>query len=325
MVKYSVIVPVYKVEAYLPRCIESILNQTVSDFELILVDDGSPDRSGAICDEYAAKDSRIRVIHQANGGVSRARNAGLDAARGEYIVFVDSDDYVDAEYLQKFDDCDGELKISGYQIEGYGYLAPVVRQYTPTDIRKMSSKDFIWLFEHGMLNYIWAKCFLAEIIRKYAIRFREEMKLSEDTLFTVQYARYCNTVCSAQGTGYHYVKYAHETLTGISSPFALIQKLESANEILYSELKEHLREEAMATVARRISLLYKNILAECLDSNAKPARFVYYLFGQTWLRRSLDYVDEIYADDDPKYRMLLKTKSPTLFCLYRAYVRMRNR
>lgn len=90
--KFSVIVPVYKVEAYLPECVESILSQSFGDFEVILVDDGSPDRCPAICDAYAERDGRVRVIHQANKGVSAARNNGLFAARGEYIVFVDSDD-----------------------------------------------------------------------------------------------------------------------------------------------------------------------------------------------------------------------------------------
>lgn len=90
----SIIVPVYKVEPYLHRCVDSILAQTFTDFELILVDDGSPDNCGAICDEYAAKDSRILVIHKENGGLSDARNAGLDIAKGEYIGFVDSDDYI---------------------------------------------------------------------------------------------------------------------------------------------------------------------------------------------------------------------------------------
>lgn len=90
--KFSVIVPVYKVEAYLPECMESILSQSFGDFEVILVDDGSPDQCPAICDAYAERDSRVRVIHQANGGVSAARNNGLFSARGEYIVFVDSDD-----------------------------------------------------------------------------------------------------------------------------------------------------------------------------------------------------------------------------------------
>ena len=93
----SVIIPVYNVEKYLRRCLDSIIAQTFSDWECILIDDGSPDGSGAICDEYAAKDTRFRVIHQANAGVSAARNAGLDAARGEYIGFIDSDDWIAAD------------------------------------------------------------------------------------------------------------------------------------------------------------------------------------------------------------------------------------
>ncbi len=100
MPELSIIVPVYKVEPYLPKCIDSILSQTFTDFELILIDDGSPDRCGEICDKYAAKDDRIVVIHQANKGVSAARNAGLDIAKGEYIGFVDSDDYIGKNYYQ---------------------------------------------------------------------------------------------------------------------------------------------------------------------------------------------------------------------------------
>ena len=93
----SIIVPVYKVEAYLDECVRSILGQTYTDLEVILVDDGSPDCSGAMCDAWAERDSRIRVIHKANGGVCSARNAGLDAARGEYVAFVDSDDWLEPE------------------------------------------------------------------------------------------------------------------------------------------------------------------------------------------------------------------------------------
>ena len=92
--KLSIIVPIYNVEPYLRKCIDSILTQTFTDFECILVDDGSPDNCPAICDEYAKKDSRIRVIHKENGGLSDARNAGLDIAQGEYIGFVDSDDWI---------------------------------------------------------------------------------------------------------------------------------------------------------------------------------------------------------------------------------------
>ena len=95
----SVIVPVYKVEPYLRKCVDSILAQSYSDLEVILVDDGSPDNCGAICDEYAEKDARVRVIHKTNGGISDARNAGLDIMTGEYVAFVDSDDWIDEQHL----------------------------------------------------------------------------------------------------------------------------------------------------------------------------------------------------------------------------------
>lgn len=101
--KISVIVPVYNTEKYLHRCIDSILAQTFTDFELLLIDDGSKDNSGTICDEYAAKDSRVRVFHKENGGVSSARNLGLDNAKGEWISFVDSDDYTDSYFLENFE------------------------------------------------------------------------------------------------------------------------------------------------------------------------------------------------------------------------------
>ena len=97
--KVSIIVPVYKVEKYLRKCIDSIINQTLKDIEIILVDDGSPDNCGKICDEYAAKDTRIKVIHKENGGLSSARNAGMEVAEGEYIGFVDSDDWIETDYV----------------------------------------------------------------------------------------------------------------------------------------------------------------------------------------------------------------------------------
>ncbi len=99
--KISVIVPVYGVEQYLPKCLDSLLNQTFRDLEVIAVDDGSPDRCGEICDEYGEKDSRVRVIHKENGGLSSARNAGLDIARGEFLSFVDSDDTVTPDCYEK--------------------------------------------------------------------------------------------------------------------------------------------------------------------------------------------------------------------------------
>ena len=115
----SVIVPVYKVEQYLPRCVESILGQTYTDIEIILVDDGSPDKCGDICDEYAREDSRIRVIHKENGGLSDARNAGIEIAQGELITFVDSDDYIAPtmieHLLEKMNQYGADISICPFQ------------------------------------------------------------------------------------------------------------------------------------------------------------------------------------------------------------------
>ncbi|MCB8516908.1 glycosyltransferase, partial [Enterococcus durans] len=100
MCEISIIVPIYNVEQYLRKCVDSILAQTFTDFEVILVDDGSPDNSGAICDEYAKLDSRVRVIHKENGGLSDARNAGIEIAKGKYLGFVDSDDFIDKDMYE---------------------------------------------------------------------------------------------------------------------------------------------------------------------------------------------------------------------------------
>ena len=100
MPEISVIVPVYKVEKYIHRCVDSILGQTFSDIQVILVDDGSPDTCGDICEEYARRDSRVRVIHKENGGLSDARNAGIPQADGKYIIFIDSDDFIEMDMLE---------------------------------------------------------------------------------------------------------------------------------------------------------------------------------------------------------------------------------
>ena len=117
MTKLSIIVPVYNVEKYIQKCVNSIINQTYSNLEIILVDDGSYDGSSVICDEWAKRDSRISVIHKSNGGLSDARNAGLDVARGQYITFVDSDDWLLSNTLAPLIETIGDCDILEYSIE----------------------------------------------------------------------------------------------------------------------------------------------------------------------------------------------------------------
>ena len=148
----SVIVPVYKVEKFLPRCVDSILGQTYRELEVILVDDGSPDGCGAICDAYAAKDSRVTVIHKENGGLSSARNAGLDRAKGEYIAFVDSDDWIEPEMYghmlaltEKYDAklvCAGRYDVSEKTGEKKVGLCP--RKEEAVSAEEMAGRIFLW-------------------------------------------------------------------------------------------------------------------------------------------------------------------------------------
>ena len=120
--KISIIVPVYKVEQYLPKCINSILAQTYQYWELLLIDDGSPDNSGKICDEFAQKDERIRIFHKKNGGVSSARNLGLDYAEGDYVMFVDSDDWLSNDCLRV---CVHEVEANKLDALQFGFISVI--------------------------------------------------------------------------------------------------------------------------------------------------------------------------------------------------------
>lgn len=186
MPEISIIVPVYKVEPYLRKCIDSILAQTFTDFELILIDDGSPDNCGVICDEYAAKDNRVVVVHQENAGVSAARNAGLNIARGSYIGFVDSDDWIEPEMYEtmlrtakeskadvvmcgvKYTDVDGTRSIPGFsQEQVYRTSEELLKELFGVPNR----------FGGGVCN----KLFLAEMIN--GVRFAPDVTMAEDWLY----------------------------------------------------------------------------------------------------------------------------------------------
>lgn len=195
MPELSILVPVYKVEKYLPKCIDSILAQTFQDYELILIDDGSPDRCGQICDEYAAKDSRITVIHQENKGVSAARNAGLELARGEYIGFVDSDDWIDPEMyetmLGKAKEADLDLVICG--LKNISETGKHIRSYLLGS--GVYSKDELLKSLFRTPNELSGGC-VNKVFRRAAIqsvRFREGVSIAEDWLYLFT----CYTFCSS--------------------------------------------------------------------------------------------------------------------------------
>ena len=182
MPKVSIIVPVYKAEKYLNRCIDSIIAQTFTNWELLLIDDGSPDRSGDICDEYAKKDIRIRVFHKKNGGVSSARNLGLYNVQGEYVTFVDSDDWIDVNTLNV---CFSQIEIYDLDILQFSYTRNERKLGNVLDFEShvCTLKDYI--NEKKLLLCVWGTIFSVDVIKQNHIRFNEKMKLAEDQLFVL--------------------------------------------------------------------------------------------------------------------------------------------
>ncbi len=161
----SVIVPVYKTEPYLAKCLDSIVNQTYANLEIILIDDGSPDRCGNICDQYAARDTRIKVIHQQNEGLSAARNAGLKTSSGQYIGFVDSDDWIDADM---FETLYGGILQYEAQIATCGYF--YTERHKETEIKEQVSAVYnrddalhLLLMDQTVTNHVWNKLFKKEL------------------------------------------------------------------------------------------------------------------------------------------------------------------
>ena len=181
----SVIVPIYNVEPYLRRCVDSLLGQTHRDLELILVDDGSPDGCGAVCDEYAAMDGRVRVLHKPNGGLSDARNAGLQIARGELIAFVDSDDWVSPNYLERLHTA---LRQTGADICECSWLKTVGETACPAaqgEVRVFAPEEAMEQLIHDgeFRQHVWNKLYRREVI---ADIFFPKGKTNEDEFWTYQ-------------------------------------------------------------------------------------------------------------------------------------------
>ncbi len=186
--QFSIIVPVYKAEKYIHSCIESILTQQCKDFELLLIDDGSPDKSGEICDNYARADKRIRVFHQQNKGVSAARNTGLDNVTGQYVLFVDADDMLYPNALgvlkQKLDTSDVNIDLIQFSLNNEYNIYETDDKFS--DI--LNSIDYV---QAGTMNVcIGGSLFKNDIIKINHLRFNEQIKYAEDQLFIFDYLKY---------------------------------------------------------------------------------------------------------------------------------------
>lgn len=245
----SVIVPVYNAKESLSKCVESILSQSFTNFELILIDDGSTDESRNICDDYAIKDTRIVTFHKSNGGVSSARNKGLDLAQGEFVTFIDSDDYVCASFLDSLLVCEkADFVIGGYisiEREGTNIPFPLKTYYLidALSIGLFLQKNLSSFF----LRVPWGKLFKRQMIEKFNIRFDERLYFGEDTIFIQTYLLNVKSIACVKDTYYMYnrpfkwySKYNKNIQTQLDSFNTIEQTLEKLTSIYNIPLDKQL-------------------------------------------------------------------------------------
>lgn len=269
----SVIVPVYNTEKYLSECIESILRQSYFNIELLLVDDGSPDNSGKICDHYTTIDKRVRVIHQPNQGVSRARNAALRTAQGEWVTFVDSDDTISNDYIENLVQANPSfdkwtLAVSGAtRIDRNTNICKWKQEFDNRQIQLMSlsKDDFQPLDSILLFGTILGKLYNLEIIRSKSIQFNEQLPLNEDQLFFFKYLKYINKIVSNNNVGYNYYTDGSASLSTSRHPYnkriTAYNELHQAYETLLNTFK--LQPSALKKTSSMVCSIYLDAIKSC--------------------------------------------------------------
>ena len=238
MLKYSVIIPVYNVENYLTRCLDSLLAQNYADLEILLIDNGSKDQSGQICEDYAAKFSNITAYHIPNKGVSSARNFGLAKAKGEFICFVDADDYLEGNLFSDLEsqlDSQLDLLVFSYYNSIEQNLSEIIRsaKILPTEGKKDKS-DFIALFQElclsDMMYTVWNKIYRREFLEEHRIMF-EQYELGEDVRFNLNVFECVHTISFSKTCYYVYVSGRTDSAMGQYNPYRMSYQLEELEKV----------------------------------------------------------------------------------------------
>lgn len=283
----SVIIPVYKVEQYLNQCITSILNQTYKRLEIILVDDGSPDQCGMICDEWAEKDPRIKVVHKKNGGLSDARNAGIDVADGEFIAFVDSDDFIAPTMMEELMAALIQKNADIVECNYFSFIDGQVLEENifSNEVTSYATKEALsFLMDERKFKYtVWNKLYRRKIFR--SLRF-EVGKLHEDVFFTYQAFGLCRQIVKIENTLYYYRQRSNSIM---SNTFSLrnLDSLE-ARKRQYFYIKEKFSELSGKAQSQ--------VLRNCLYLGQKALRESDIVVAQEAIRRIEVLFDEVYTE-----------------------------
>ena len=254
----SIIVPIYNSKEHINKCVNSILAQDFQNWELILVDDGSCDGSFQLCDTFASTDNRIRSIHKVNGGVSSARNLGIKVATGNYIMFCDSDDFVERTWCS--------THLSAIQNNPYAFIVSGINRIDSEivstnfkDINSAGQLSYFDIFKLGLSPYTVNKIYNANIIREFNIQFDESFDLGEDVIFNVDYYKHCSDVILIQQSLYNYVNIENS----------------ATNKYQYN-----LFEKNLPLFSARLPLINKNIVSEFCD--------IYFNYFINFLNNTMD-------------------------------------
>ena len=274
----SVIIPVYNTEKYLPKCVDSVLAQTYTNIEIILVDDDSPDNCPTLCDEYTKKDSRIKVIHKKNEGSSLARKTGISNANGEYLAFVDSDDWVEENYIKKL--CTYAIENKADIVACNYFLESGKKTYQKTEkIAEISNINIKKLLEGELSGYLWLKLLRSNLIKENSFMDIGDISVWEDVVISVQLYFYARKIASVNDYLYHYRQNSNSLCNSFSSKknsdfinaIKYVETFLSQKELLeeyeLSLLKLKARAKVLIIIQSPIKLRkkYLSIFPECND------------------------------------------------------------
>lgn len=323
-IKVSVIVPVYKVQKYLSRCMESLINQTLKDIEIILIDDGSPDQCPELCDEYARKYNNIKVIHQKNAGLGMARNAGLEIAQGIYIAFVDSDDYLDKRALENLyeiaDKNSADTVLGAYYREDNE--GNIIKGQEPIKNKVFEGKENIkknvlanmlgspkeYHDDIYLMMAVWMGLYSNKIIQENKIRFCSERQfISEDIIFDMDYYPFTKKVIISDKPYYYYCE------NGDSLTLSYKEDRFEKNKILFEEI-ERRGEILELDISERLDRSFIGRARQCIYSEVKYNKYlkarnnIKKICNDDYLRTRLNRYDIKYLSLKQKLFLLLMKK-----------------
>lgn len=289
MVRLSIVVPVYNAELFLEKCISSLLAQTFSDFEVILVDDGSTDNSLEICKAFAQRDSRVKIFAQENFGQSKARNVGLDAAVGEFIAFCDSDDWIDSDYYENL--IDAAVRHSADI--ACGSILRVKKQGAKFRINYKKEKIYVNHQEKidaamvPHMCYVWNKVYRASLLNSLKLRFIEGM-FFEDVDFVTRAVYFSNKIVTVPGSYYHYWSHSNSTVKSMMKSDKKCSDSLRSKKLVLDFFKEHNLKSRPKNLVRKKTCM-KLFGLTILKAYEWDSKTVYYLFGAIPVFETLSY------------------------------------